>query len=204
MSFWLQALLNLFEHGSTLKKVEVRQQPQIFILEMIDFVVFELLAFESSGGRENNKSDFKTPSLWKPTSPAVWVSWSLLVLQFLIWVLMVIKVWGGVRQGWGWPGGWQDCQMTSVSFWIPEGSWNEEAITLLFCETKRLLGFQTGYVFLFFFRQQSSNNNRLLFKVEEFKNTWSGFRMTKSWDRKLQPFGVHIWLWSDSGDSETF
>ena len=116
MSFWLQALLNLFEHGSTLKKVEVRQQPQIFILEMIDFVVFELLAFESSGGRENNKSDFKTPSLWKPTSPAVWVSWSLLVLQFLIWVLLVIKVWGGVRQGWGWPGGWQDCQMTSVSF----------------------------------------------------------------------------------------
>jgi len=44
-------------HGSTLKKVEVRQQPQIFIPEMIDFVVFELLAFESSGGRENNKSD---------------------------------------------------------------------------------------------------------------------------------------------------
>lgn len=37
--------------------MEVRQQPQIFIPEMIDFVVFELLAFESSGGRENNKSD---------------------------------------------------------------------------------------------------------------------------------------------------
>lgn len=71
-------------------------------------------------------------------------------------------------------------------FGIPEGSWNEEAITIFF-ETESLLGFRTGHVFLYF-----GNNlpvNRLLKSGGIHSTPELGGQMTESLDRKLQPLG---------------